>query len=207
MASNSEPTPTCPIKPAHGPMVLRTARKGPNAGRQFFGCSKYPGCKAVVNLDADSDNAAPSPAPSRGGSNSPASSPISTGIPPSRVRWRDGTLQQQPGWRIQHVTQGASLRSVTIPGLTATKTCWVACENRPGYERAGADVGRVIGLMMKLLQRGSTPPIHPDAERVLLEKLGYGDVLSSELPGDISPVLQTPVDIDDSAICLTACSS
>ena len=200
---HGDPTPTCPIDPAHGPMVVRTARKGPNAGGQFFGCSKYPKCKAIVNLDPDSDNPAASPTPSDGDSDRPASPPSSTVVPPCRVPWRDGTLKH-PEWRIHHATQGASLRSVTIPGLTATKTCWVACENRPGYERVDADVDRVIGLMMKLLQRGSTPPIHPDAERSLLEELGHGDVLSSELPGDISPVLQTPVDIDDSTICLTS---
>lgn len=29
-------------------MVLRTARKGANAGNQFWGCSKYPRCRGVV---------------------------------------------------------------------------------------------------------------------------------------------------------------
>jgi four helix bundle suffix protein len=33
------------------PMVLRTARKGGNAGAQFWGCSAYPACKCVRNLD------------------------------------------------------------------------------------------------------------------------------------------------------------
>jgi len=32
------------------PMVLRTARKGRNAGSQFWGCSAYPECKGAVNL-------------------------------------------------------------------------------------------------------------------------------------------------------------
>jgi len=30
------------------PMVLRTARKGPNAGSQFQGCSGYPECRATL---------------------------------------------------------------------------------------------------------------------------------------------------------------
>lgn len=35
--------------PACGkPMVLRTARKGPNAGSQFWGCSGYPECKTTL---------------------------------------------------------------------------------------------------------------------------------------------------------------
>lgn len=38
--------PTCPA--CKSPMILRTARKGPNAGNQFWGCSGYPGCRQTV---------------------------------------------------------------------------------------------------------------------------------------------------------------
>ncbi len=31
-------------------LVLRTAKKGPNAGNKFYGCSGYPGCKYIKNL-------------------------------------------------------------------------------------------------------------------------------------------------------------
>jgi restriction system protein len=31
-------------------MVLRTAKRGPNAGKQFWGCSAYPKCKMVQNI-------------------------------------------------------------------------------------------------------------------------------------------------------------
>jgi restriction system protein len=45
-----EPTaPECPI--CAKPMSLRTARKGKNAGAQFWGCSSYPGCKGTRGLD------------------------------------------------------------------------------------------------------------------------------------------------------------
>ena len=30
-------------------MVLRTAKSGKNAGKQFWGCSGYPDCKGAVN--------------------------------------------------------------------------------------------------------------------------------------------------------------
>lgn len=33
------------------PMALRTARKGPNAGAQFWGCSGYPDCKATQPME------------------------------------------------------------------------------------------------------------------------------------------------------------
>ncbi len=36
-------------------MVLRAARRGRNAGRQFYGCSRYPACKGVVDSNRKSD--------------------------------------------------------------------------------------------------------------------------------------------------------
>jgi hypothetical protein len=32
------------------PMVIRTARKGPNAGNQFLGCSTFPKCRHTLNI-------------------------------------------------------------------------------------------------------------------------------------------------------------
>ncbi|WP_108448913.1 topoisomerase DNA-binding C4 zinc finger domain-containing protein [Halomonas sp. BN3-1] len=37
--------PTCGAK-----MVLRTAKTGPYVGNKFWGCSKYPNCKGLLNL-------------------------------------------------------------------------------------------------------------------------------------------------------------
>ncbi|HUJ08714.1 MAG TPA: four helix bundle suffix domain-containing protein [Verrucomicrobiae bacterium] len=42
----TEPTaPACPV--CGSPMALRTAKKGPRTGSQFWGCSKYPACKGT----------------------------------------------------------------------------------------------------------------------------------------------------------------
>lgn len=41
--------PTCPL--CKGLMVLRTAKKGSNAGSQFWGCADYPKCKGTAKLD------------------------------------------------------------------------------------------------------------------------------------------------------------
>jgi restriction system protein len=35
----------CPV--CHSPMVLRTARRGQNAGQSFWGCSRYPKCRGT----------------------------------------------------------------------------------------------------------------------------------------------------------------
>lgn len=46
---NTETSP--PLCPAcGGATVLHTARKGSRAGKQFWGCAKYPACKGIVNV-------------------------------------------------------------------------------------------------------------------------------------------------------------
>ena len=40
--------PDCPL--CGGPMSLRTARKGPEAGPQIWGCGGYPACKGTLAL-------------------------------------------------------------------------------------------------------------------------------------------------------------
>lgn len=41
-------TPACPR--CGGSMSIRTARKGMNAGSQFWGCNAFPSCRGIVNL-------------------------------------------------------------------------------------------------------------------------------------------------------------
>ncbi len=46
------PTPAaidCPR--CNSPMVLRTARRGSNAGSQFYGCSRFPQCRGIRSVD------------------------------------------------------------------------------------------------------------------------------------------------------------
>jgi len=40
--------PMCPK--CHVPMVLRSAKRGDNAGQEFYGCVNYPKCRAIVEL-------------------------------------------------------------------------------------------------------------------------------------------------------------
>lgn len=46
-------TPSHPVCPVCGSsMVLRRAKRGAHAGSEFWGCSQYPKCKGILNLDA-----------------------------------------------------------------------------------------------------------------------------------------------------------
>lgn len=50
-SDQSNPAERIPPCPQCGKaMVLRTAKSGKNAGKQFWGCSAYPDCKGAVNL-------------------------------------------------------------------------------------------------------------------------------------------------------------
>jgi restriction system protein len=45
---NSANPPLCPV--CQSSMKLRTAKKGRNAGSQFWGCSRFPGCNGVIDI-------------------------------------------------------------------------------------------------------------------------------------------------------------
>ncbi len=42
------PLPLCPL--CNSPMMLRTARKGINTGKSFYGCSIYPDCRGTMEI-------------------------------------------------------------------------------------------------------------------------------------------------------------
>ena len=47
-SDRTDPIPACPK--CGKPMVLRTAQKGKQTGKQFWGCSGYPECKGLVDI-------------------------------------------------------------------------------------------------------------------------------------------------------------
>lgn len=40
--------PICPL--CHGAMLRRSAKRGSHTGKEFWGCSRYPSCKGIVNV-------------------------------------------------------------------------------------------------------------------------------------------------------------
>ena len=168
-----ELSPECPQCGAA--MVLKTARRGRNAGGQFWGCTKYPECKGTLDVGSPSEDVEAEP----------------TAMTNRAVPWTDGTARRE-GWRTRFETVGASLRSISVDGDAGLlSSAWIAREDVPSYEPADADTRRVVGMMAKLLHRGAAPPLHPDSERWLLEGLGLGaEIVPSLAPGDIAPRLR-----------------
>ncbi|WP_269490053.1 topoisomerase DNA-binding C4 zinc finger domain-containing protein [Alkalilimnicola ehrlichii] len=50
LRSRSDPTAERKCPRCGNDMVLRTAKRGANAGNQFWGCSGYPKCRAVQSV-------------------------------------------------------------------------------------------------------------------------------------------------------------
>ena len=39
-----------------GKLVVRTAKRGDNVGKQFYGCSNYPKCKYTRNIESSNES-------------------------------------------------------------------------------------------------------------------------------------------------------
>lgn len=48
-ADSADNPPVCPK--CNAPMILRTATKGERIGKKFWGCSNYPKCRTILNVD------------------------------------------------------------------------------------------------------------------------------------------------------------
>ena len=163
-------------------MALRRNRRD---GSSFWGCQRYPACRGTRNIAADSQVP---------GVEEAAGTPVQV-----RVLWDDATLDRA-GWQCRYTTAGGRLRS--SPSLVDIsnefRQCWIARSMTPAI--APEAVRKVTGAIRKLIQRGSNPPIHPDAEREFLSSLGLGGYIRrSPLPGDISVRLEPDIFRDSSA--------
>ncbi|WP_420624635.1 RecQ family ATP-dependent DNA helicase [Candidatus Poriferisodalis sp.] len=118
-------------------------------------------------------------------------------VPQRRVLWSDSTVAHRAknGWRAYYASAGASLRSVPDKQWASLANCWVARRVPRGTTRPPAESGRrrVVATLRKLLARGSTPPLHPDAERLLLRRQGLGGrIIGTGIRGDMTPKLDPP---------------
>jgi hypothetical protein len=178
--------PNCPD--CSSPMVRRRAARGPRAGREFWGCSRFPACKGIVNIDAQKVSM-----PDGGSAEPPAEADLSSpdlvgaAVPVARVQWSD-VSNRRDGWITDYVPCGGSLRAWSKELRDAARrdldTAWFAWPLFPdAYQPADESTARVLGMMRKIILRGSLPPLIPAAEQLVLERLGIH--VKEPLPGEI----------------------
>ncbi len=171
--------PNCPE--CSSSMVLRTARRGANAGNQFWGCSNYPKCKGTRDYEEQAK---------QGSENQGETPPgpvkdLSQNLPlPARVPvpWSDRISRQD--WIVEYTTIGsmAGFAREAIGSLSESEldvisqTLLLTTRNR---ERAGTDDQRyVASLITKTLQRGRTPLPTLTLERDAIQKNGLDGSVS-----------------------------
>lgn len=155
------------------PMVLRVARSGSNAGRQFWGCSTFPQCRETVDI-VDPD-APPDPDLAAF----------------QRVVWSD--YGRRPGWSCFYAPGGARLRSfdpfdkerVSQRTRRAVSQAAFFVSEHPSV-RPGDGQRLVIDLARRLFSRGDRPPVDGLVEDWVLHATGL-DRWSEpvENPGDL----------------------
>ena len=182
MPQMSDVIPLCPK--CSSTMVLRTARKGPNTGNQFWGCGSFPKCKATVPLEVFDETS--------------ESLNEDKSLVGRKVAWSD-SLTRRPGWISRYSTGGGRLRSLaTASPSNATNAIWIAREDLPSFSPADSETKRVVGVVRKIIQRGAKPPVGPSEEEAILRILGLDNqIIRSATPGELSVELGGSISSDD----------
>ena len=197
-AANERKSPSCPQ--CGGAMRERTARRGRNAGGQFFGCAKYPECTGTVSITPVSDSDIPAAEGPHAGAPQQQSSAPRAATLPRAVPWQDASLHR-PGWICRYATAGGSLRSApeSLTSLRPLTNCWLARPDE-GQQEITAERRRFAGVARKLIERGMCPPLDPVAERKLLELAGVGVADPDVSDGRLAPEATGTVDLGENAL-------
>ena len=152
-------------------MRRRIAKRGPNAGGSFWGCSRFPVCRGTRSDDAQG---VIGDAPPTITDQDAQAAKIQDVVPaPLAVEWRDASVR--PGWDVEYVSLGGRLRaddlvgpSLRDPSLTraASQAAVYVSGPRP---TADDDHRLAADLMRRLITRGSRPPVDPLVEAWILE--------------------------------------
>jgi len=153
---------TCPA--CESPMRRRTARRGPNAGSQFWGCSRYPACKATAEFTPTApDGDPPIQTPSVPAA-PPRAFPIHTAAAPRERQGQSAFFQAcgLPAPFVEHLHKDGADRS-----LVRAAAQWRLDFPLPHSEGVPPEDRNVIAVAEALLTRGATPLCSPSLERTL----------------------------------------
>ena len=178
---SSTPTLTCPECGAS--MLRRVARNGPRAGSSFWGCSTFPRCRAIVDVEPVGSGAAPA----RQSENGSSAKPLFR----QRVTWTESA--RRPAWSTFYSPAGGRLRSWDAVGQIgpayAQALSPAAFYLTTTNEKTGAteEVRTCVDVLRRILTRGDRPPVDPLLEGWVLRRVGLQEsVEASSDPGDAS---------------------
>lgn len=159
--------PQCPE--CGGDMVLRTARRGSNAGKQFWGCSNYPQCRTTVDISGADELSAISG----------ASSGVSLNISHSlRSIPRAVSLAPRTEGLQTKIYQSGALPAVAVdtiyidgvPRTTVREAMqWRLDFPLPKSLLKDGGMKAILSIAESLLTRGTTPYCLPSMEPLLSE--------------------------------------
>lgn len=161
----------------------------------FLGCTNYPKCKGTrevvpgARVDGGAASVDIDVLPADDSARPAGAGDVSVARRVQRTEWHDAATDRREGYICEYVPVGGGWRSVEIPPEVSVwaSTSFVAYSDAPdSYAPAEEEVQRVIGLMKKLLQRGTTPPLSPQSEAKALEVLGVTFSLDND---ELSPRL------------------
>ena len=150
--------PSCPECGAS--MVRRTAKRGSNAGGQFWGCATYPKCKGTRPAGPETDTDVMLEQP----------------LQPLPVAWAEGARRSEfipeyvsagaiPGSLLHRLTEHATLEQVLAQ-------CILLSRRGRSRQNASGHARTVSALLGKILQRGRTPLPSLGLERESLRRHG-----------------------------------
>ena len=172
--------PDCPK--CGSPMVLRTARRGRNAGNSFWGCSDYPNCSGTRATEEDQE---PVEGPAR---------PLDLtydSTTESPVTWSDRVGRQ--GWIAEYISIGSlpgiAKKDLDPPddSLSRVLSQSYLLTSRSRDRALSEDARLISSVIQKILQRGRVPLPTLGIEKAALKNNDMWDWVT-ELP-DSSPEL------------------
>lgn len=179
------------------PLVLRTAKKGPNAGGQFWGCSGWkPGQQhTTLPLEAVDPTQKAMSKPRQRNQASKASTTVKSQPRHRKVAWLDPV--QREGWTARFVAGSAALRcwpeELRNDARAYPRVLWVAVQQTDSYAPAEAPTQRVLAMLAKLLRRGDACPVPVGVEAALLDLAdsAYRIEAGSTVPLPVAPLPET----------------
>jgi RecQ family ATP-dependent DNA helicase len=167
-------------------MSLRTARRGPNAGHQFWGCSGYPACRVILDID-DEDEQADASGPMLAAASPKLPRPIILAASSSQKR-----LTLYSGTAVPRAALETLAFGLSLDDLRRALSHWVAEWPRQLGLQGAAEIPPWLAVVGKILRRGTLVPLDPTTEQRLQAHLNGPAVPAVDWTGAIHELLAQP---------------